>query len=95
MQEGQKDIKVYFPNEMKGGAYTNSMIVTHTRDEFILDFLMVAPPEGAVNARIIVGPGHMKRICEALKDNIAKYEKNFGTIKIADEPKVVGFVQTK
>ena len=32
MQEGQKDIKVYFPNKMKGGAYTNSMIVTHTRD---------------------------------------------------------------
>jgi hypothetical protein len=37
----------------------------------------------------------MKRICEALKDNISKYEKNFGAIKIADEPKVVGFVQTK
>ena len=74
---------------------TNNMVVTHTRDEFILDFLMVAPPEGAVNARIIVSPGHMKRICEALKDNIARYEKNFGAIKIADEPKVVGFVETK
>jgi hypothetical protein len=26
---------------------------------------------------------------------IARYGKNFGAIKIADEPKVVGFVQTK
>jgi hypothetical protein len=95
MQEAQREIKVHFPNEIKGGVYANNMIVTHTRDEFILDFLMVAPPEGAVNARIIVSPGHMKRIFEALKDNISKYEKNFGAIKIAEEPKVVGFVQTK
>jgi hypothetical protein len=67
----------------------------HTRDEFVLDFLMVVPPEGAVNARIIVSPGHIKRIFEALKDNISKYEKDFGTIKSAEEPKIVGFVQTK
>ncbi len=56
---------------------------------------MVVPPEGAVNARKIVSPGHMKRISEALKDNISKHEKNFGAIKIAEEPKVAGFVQTK
>jgi hypothetical protein len=95
MQEMQREIKVHFPNELKGGVYANSMIVTHTRDEFVLDFLMVVPPEGAVNARIIVSPGHVKRIFEALKDNIMKYEKVFGSIKIAEEPKVVGFVQTK
>jgi hypothetical protein len=95
MQQEQKDIKVFFPNEIKGGVYANNMIVAHTREEFILDFLMVIPPEGAVNARVIVSPGHMKRIFEALKENISVYEKNFGTIKMADEPKVVGFVQTK
>jgi len=88
-------IKVFFPNEMKGGVYANNMVVTHTREEFILDFLMVIPPEGVVNSRVIVSPGHMKRIFEALKENISKYEKHFGTIKAADEPKVVGFVQTK
>jgi hypothetical protein len=95
MQEGKKEVKIYFPNEIKGGVYANSMFVTHTRDEFVLDFIMLAPPEGAVNARIIVSPGHMKRIYEALGENISKYEKNFGLIKIAEEPKIVGFVQTK
>jgi hypothetical protein len=95
MQQGQKEVKVYFPNELKGGSYANNMVVMHTRDEFVLDFLMVVPPEGAVNARIIVSPGHIKRIFEALKDNISKYEKDFGTIKSAEEPKIVGFVQTK
>jgi len=66
---------------------TNNMVVSHTKEEFILDFLMVASPAGAVTARVVVSPGHMKRILAALQDNISKYERNFGTIQIAEEPK--------
>ena len=83
----KQEIKVHIPSEVKGGVYANNMIVQHTKEEFILDFLMVAPPEGTVNSRVIVSPGHMKRIFEALGDNIAKYEKDFGSIKTADLPK--------
>jgi hypothetical protein len=63
------------------------MVVTHTKEEFILDFLMVVPPAGTVTARVIVSPGHMKRILVALQENISKYENAFGTIQIAEEPK--------
>jgi hypothetical protein len=94
MPDGQepKEIKVNFPPELQGGVYSNNMFVTHTKEEFILDFLMVAPPAGAVTARVIVSPGHMKRILEALRDNITKYEKNFGIIQVAEEPKAkIGF----
>lgn len=86
MSNGQ-DIKVNFPPELQGGVYSNNMVVSHTKEDFVLDFLMVAPPAGAVTARVIVSPGHMKRILAALQDNIAKYEKSFGTIQIAEEPK--------
>ena len=86
MSNGQ-DIKVNFPPELQGGVYSNNMVVSHTKEEFVLDFLMVAPPAGAVTARVIVSPGHMKRILAALQDNISKYEKAFGTIQIAEEPK--------
>ncbi len=87
-----KEIKVSFPQELQGGVYANNMVVTHTKEEFILDFLMVVPPAGAVTARVIVSPGHMKRILEALRDNISKYENTFGTIQIAEEPKgKIGF----
>lgn len=86
MSNGQ-DIKVNFPPELQGGVYSNNMVVSHTKEEFVLDFLMVAPPAGAVTARVIVSPGHMKRILAALQDNIAKYENSFGTIQIAEEPK--------
>jgi Protein of unknown function (DUF3467) len=81
-----KEIKVNFPQELQGGVYSNNMVVSHTKEEFILDFLMVAPPAGAVTARVIVSPGHMKRILEALRDNISKYEKSFGQIQVAEPP---------
>ena len=38
------EIQVTFPEHLKGGVYSNSMTVTHTREEFVLDFMMVAPP---------------------------------------------------
>ncbi len=81
-----KEIKVNFPQELQGGVYSNNMVVSHTKEEFILDFLMVAPPAGAVTARVIVSPGHVKRILEAIRDNISKYEKSFGQIQVAEPP---------
>jgi Protein of unknown function (DUF3467) len=86
MPNGQ-EIKVNFPPNLQGGVYSNNMVVIHAKEEFILDFLMVAPPTGNVAARGIVSPGHMKRILAGLQDNISKYENTFGTIQIAEEPK--------
>jgi len=94
MAEDKRDIKVRLPDDIKGGVYANNMVIGHTSEEFILDFLMISPPEGVVTARVIVSPGHMKRIFNALQDNISKYEKTYGTIKQAEAPKVVGFVKT-
>jgi hypothetical protein len=88
MAEEQPEIKIHFPNELKGGAYANNMLVFHSGEEFILDFLMVAPPEGAVTARVIVSPGHIKRVFNALAENIAKYEEAFGPIRVAEEPRI-------
>lgn len=87
MANKAKEIRVNFPKELSGGVYSNNMIVAHTREEFIMDFLMVAPPSGAVTARIIVSPGHIKRIVKALEENISKYELKFGSIQVAEEPR--------
>ena len=86
------EIQVTFPEQLKGGVYSNNMTVTHTREEFVLDFLMVAPPAGAVTARIILSPGHVKRVVAALSENIRKYEEAHGTILAAEEPQgKIGF----
>ena len=86
MQNKAKEIRVDFPKELIGGVYSNNMLVSHAREEFIMDFLMVAPPSGTVKARIVVSPGHMKRIVKALQDNISKYEQKFGSIQLAEAP---------
>ena len=77
MPNGQKEIQVKFPDHLQGGAYSNNMVVTHTKEEFVMDFLMVAPPAGSVTARVIVSPGHMKRILAALQENVSKYVAMF------------------
>jgi hypothetical protein len=86
MSNGTQEIKLHFPEQLQGGVYSNNMAVVHTREEFIMDYLMVAPPRGTVAARIIVSPGHMKRILNALQENIAKYEEKFGNIEVAEGP---------
>ncbi|MFX1476365.1 MAG: DUF3467 domain-containing protein [Promethearchaeota archaeon] len=92
MPNGKKEIKVNFPHQLQGGAYANNMLVIHTKEEFVMDFLMVAPPTGAVTARVIISPGHMKRIIAALQENVKKYEQKFGSIAAAEEPKgTIGF----
>jgi hypothetical protein len=86
------EIQVAFPDRLKGGVYSNSMTLSHTREEFVMDFLMIAPPAGAVTARVILSPGHAKRVVAALSENIRKYEGTYGTILTAEEPEgKIGF----
>ena len=80
------EIQISFPEHLRGGVYSNNMIVAHTKEEFFLDFLMVAPPTGTVTARVILSPGHVKRVVGALQENLAKYEASFGQIRAAEPP---------
>ena len=84
---GGKEIKVNFPQEIQGGVYANNMVVAHTKEEFILDFLMVAPPAGTVTARVIVSPGHMKRILEALRENLQNMKITLELFKLLKNQK--------
>ena len=86
MNEKKKEIKVEYNKEIMGGVYANTLNIMHTPEEFIMDFYLVAPPSGVATARVIISPGHMKRIMSAIKKNIEQYEKKFGEIKPAREP---------
>ena len=73
------------------------MMVTHRKEEFVLDFLFVQPQRAAsgeavanLRARVITSPEHVKRIVRALEENVRRYESKFGEIEEAtDLPKVV------
>ncbi|MFC2131479.1 DUF3467 domain-containing protein [Bacteroidota bacterium] len=64
------------------GIYSNLAIISHSGAEFIIDFTRILPgvPKAKVHARIIMTPQHTKMLLNALKDNIAKFEQQFGEI---------------
>jgi hypothetical protein len=76
------NIQIQVDDEIAQGAYVNLAMVNHSETEFTLDFIYVQPqqPKAKVRARIISSPKHTKRLLDALKDNVTKYEKRFGTI---------------
>jgi hypothetical protein len=73
-------VQINASDEVARGRYSNNMLVTHTREEFILDFLLTAPNGTQLVSRVMVSPGHMKRVLSALIDNMQKYEANFGEV---------------
>lgn len=84
----QRQIQIKVTDDVMKGAPSNMMAVTHSKEEFILDFMNVYPAQGQgiVTARVVVTPGHMKRVLAAIKDNVEKYEKQFGAIQISEAP---------
>jgi len=67
------------------GSYATGLVVLHTRDEFMLDFIagFASPPQ--VVARVVATPAHLKRMMKALLDNLGRYEKTFGAIPAQPE----------
>lgn len=69
------------------GTYSNLAIITHSTAEFVIDFTRVLPgvPKAKVHARVIMTPQHARLLLNALKDNIEKFEKKYGEIKLQGE----------
>lgn len=86
----RKELNIKIDDEELRGRYANLVRVTHTREEFILDFINMVPPQGAVTARVITSPGHLKRLIRALATNLQHYETSFGPVPDAPEPSATG-----
>ncbi|MFH1890994.1 MAG: DUF3467 domain-containing protein [Candidatus Kuenenbacteria bacterium] len=88
-QQGQqKQLQIKVSDDVLKGAYANAMQILHTKEEFVLDFMNLSPHQGVgiVNSRVIMSPGHVKRVIAALQDNLKKYESSFGKIEEAQAP---------
>lgn len=86
MAEPEQGFNVKISDDELKGRYSNLLRILHTREEFVLDFINLAPPQGIVTARIVTSPGHLKRILRALSANLERYETTFGPIQEAAEP---------
>ncbi len=93
-KEPKRSIQVKLDEETAMGQYANMASVSHSGEEFIIDFIFIPPgsKQAKVVSRIVTSPGHAKRLQEALKDNIARYEKKTGRkIPVSSQDKKSGF----
>ena len=83
MAENKQELKIELTPEVAAGHYANLAVISHSGNEFFIDFINVSPnmPQARVQSRIIMTPENAKNLLGALEDNIRKYEATFGTIE--------------
>lgn len=79
----QPALNIEISEETAEGIYSNLAIISHSHAEFVVDFIRMMPnvPKAKVKARIILTPQHARRLLLAMKDNIQRYEAQFGPIE--------------
>ncbi len=84
----QQQIQVELGDTEAEGIYSNMCMVMHSPTEIVMDFARVMPraPKARVLSRIIMTPMHAKLMMQTLQDNLKKFEKQFGEIKIHRGP---------
>lgn len=68
------------PESVGRGVVSTAVMVFHTQQEFVIDFLatMVRPPQ--VVARLVVSPVTFSQLIRGLQTNLEKFEQTFGKL---------------
>ncbi len=84
----QGNIKIELPNDDTIVNYCNFAIVSHSPEEFVIDFARLLPgrEEAKIVSRVIMTPKNAKNFAMAIMNNIAGYEKQFGEIALPNPP---------
>ena len=84
----EQKLNINLSPEVAEGNYSNLAIVAHSSSEFVVDFVRMMPGQKRANvqSRIIMTPENTKKLLFALQENVVKYEKQFGSIKINGTP---------
>ncbi len=89
--KSSSQLNIELSEDIAEGEYANLVMIAHSPEEFILDFIRVVPGvrKARVKSRIIITPQHAKRLLRALTDNVERYERAHGPIDErapADQP---------
>ena len=75
------------PEHVAAGVFATAVVVSHTREEFFLDFIATYTAPLRLVARIILHPVHVKRLLTALRDNLDNYQTQYGPLPTPPPPK--------
>ena len=87
-----QQLQIDIQQDVAKGVYSNFAIISHSHAEFIVDLASTLPgtPKAQVVSRVILAPEHAKRLAMALQENIMRYEKEYGPIRIpSQEPRTI------
>ena len=87
-----KQLQIEVSPEVAQGVYVNFALIAHSSSEFIMDLASVMPglPKATVKSRVILAPEHAKRLAMALQENIARFEQEYGIIKLPNaQPRTI------
>ena len=75
----KKQIRLELPKD-PNAIYANTVMITHTANEVIFDFIQVMPNDNRarVQKRILMTPTHAKLLLQALQENLQKFESKHG-----------------
>ena len=84
----QQQINIELGEKEAEGIYSNLAIISHSPAEFIIDFTRIFPgvPKAKVHSRVIMTPQHAKLFLNAFKENIQRFENQYGEITIHADP---------
>ena len=64
-----RQMQITADNDTRRGIYANLALISHRKEEFVVDFLFIDPQTQTAKAdqallvsRVILKPGHMKRL---------------------------------
>lgn len=81
--DANSQLQIELSPDVAEGVYSNLVMIAHSPEEFILDFIRVMPgvAKARVKTRVVVTPSHARRLLAALSDNIQRYEAQYGEIQ--------------
>lgn len=83
----ENGLNIELSKEIARGIYSNFTIISHSHSEFVIDNISLLPgvSKAEVLSRIILSPENAKRLAMVLRDNVNKYEAQYGEIKNKSE----------
>lgn len=85
MSDEQPRIQIHVDPDDMIGEYANLVGITHSAEEFYLDFMFIPPHQNTdamLLKRLLLSPAHAKRLTGAMQDQINKFESVFGAIGV-------------
>ncbi len=80
-------VQIHLPANLEP-IYANFALITNSPSELVIDLAQILPqvPQARVRARVILTPLNAKLLHRALGDHLARFETQFGEIRVPETP---------